>query len=109
MENISVEAVKARLDAGEKLNLVDVREPHEHAEFNIGGLLLPLGKVQMLQVEEIEDLKQQEVVCYCRSGNRSMMAGSFLASKAVQTKVLFYPATAKNHFCYFLTVYLYNS
>jgi rhodanese-related sulfurtransferase len=78
MENISVEAVKARLDAGEKLNLVDVREPHEHAEFNIGGLLLPLGKVQMLQVEEIEDLKQQEVVCYCRSGNRSMMAGMML-------------------------------
>jgi rhodanese-related sulfurtransferase len=78
MENISAEAVKARLDAGEKLNLVDVREPHEHAEFNIGGLLLPLGKVQMLQVEEIEDLRQQEVICYCRSGNRSGMAGMML-------------------------------
>jgi rhodanese-related sulfurtransferase len=78
MENITAEAVKARLDAGEKLNLVDVREPHEHAEFNIGGLLLPLGKVQMLQVEEIEDLRKEEVICYCRSGNRSGMAAMML-------------------------------
>jgi rhodanese-related sulfurtransferase len=78
MNNITAEEVKARLDAGEKLNLVDVREPHEHADFNIGGLLIPLGKVQMLQVEEIEDLKGEEVICYCRSGNRSMMAGMML-------------------------------
>jgi rhodanese-related sulfurtransferase len=78
MNNITAEEVKARLDAGEKLNLVDVREPHEHADFNIGGLLIPLGKVQMLQVEEIEDLKGEEVICYCRSGNRSGMAGMML-------------------------------
>lgn len=78
MENITAEAVKARLDAGEKLNLVDVREPHEHAEFNIGGVLLPLGKVQMLQVEEIDDLRNEEVICYCRSGNRSGMAAMML-------------------------------
>ncbi len=78
MNNITANEVKARLDAGEKLNLVDVREPHEHAEFNIGGLLIPLGKVQMLQVEEIEDLKGEEVICYCRSGNRSGMAGMML-------------------------------
>jgi len=78
MENVSAEAIKARLDAGEKLNLVDVREPHEHAEFNIGGLLLPLGKVQTMQIEEIEDLRQQEVICYCRSGNRSGMAALVL-------------------------------
>ncbi len=78
MNNISVTALKARMDAGEKLNLVDVREPHEHAEFNIGGLLIPLGKVQMLQVEELEELKEEEVICYCRSGNRSMVAATML-------------------------------
>jgi rhodanese-related sulfurtransferase len=78
MNNITAEEVKSRLDAGENLHLVDVREPHEHAEFNIGGILLPLGKVQMLQVEDIEDLKAEEVICYCRSGNRSMMAGMML-------------------------------
>ena len=37
MKTITVEAVKARIDAGEKLLLLDVREPHEHADFNIGG------------------------------------------------------------------------
>ncbi len=78
MTNITAEEVKARVDAGEKLNLVDVREPHEHAEFNIGGLLLPLGKVQSMQVEEIDDLRKDEIICYCRSGNRSMQAAMVL-------------------------------
>ena len=35
MTNTSAEEIKARLDAGEKINLIDVREPHENAEFNI--------------------------------------------------------------------------
>ena len=74
MNTITVEEVKARLDAGEKLNIVDVREPHENAEFNIGGVLLPLGKVQTMQIEDIEDLKDEEVIVYCRSGNRSGQA-----------------------------------
>jgi rhodanese-related sulfurtransferase len=74
MQTITVEALKAKIDAGEKVNLVDVREPHENAEFNIGGILLPLGKVQTMQVEEIEDLKDEEVFFYCRSGNRSGQA-----------------------------------
>jgi len=74
MENITVEEVKKRMDAGEKLNLVDVREPYENAEFNIGGVLLPLGDIQAMAVDEIEDLKEEEVICYCRSGNRSGQA-----------------------------------
>lgn len=78
MNNITAEEVKSRLDAGEQLNLVDVREPHEHADFNIGGILLPLGKVQTMQTEDIDDLKNEELICYCRSGNRSMMAGMML-------------------------------
>jgi rhodanese-related sulfurtransferase len=78
MENITVEEVKKRLDAGEHLNFVDVREPYENAEFNIGGVLLPLGQIQTMQIEEIEDLKDKEVIFYCRSGNRSGQAGMFL-------------------------------
>ncbi|MCX6211320.1 MAG: rhodanese-like domain-containing protein [Bacteroidetes bacterium] len=74
MQTITVEALKAKLDAGEKLNLVDVREPHEHAAFNIGGILLPLGQVQSLQIDAIEDLKEEIVYVYCRSGNRSGQA-----------------------------------
>jgi rhodanese-related sulfurtransferase len=74
MNVITVEALKARLDAGEQLNLLDVREPNENAEFNIGGILLPLGKIQTMQVEDIEDLRTKEVIVYCRSGNRSGQA-----------------------------------
>ena len=78
MKNISVQEVKARLQAGEQLHLVDVREPDEHAAFNIGGTLLPLGKIQSMQADDIEDLKNDEVILYCRSGNRSGQAAMFL-------------------------------
>ena len=74
MKTISVEALKAKMDAGEKINLVDVREPHEHEAFNIGGILLPLGKVQGLETDDIDDLKNETVYVYCRSGNRSGQA-----------------------------------
>ncbi|MDR3714041.1 MAG: rhodanese-like domain-containing protein [Puia sp.] len=74
MQVISVDELKARIDAGEELLLLDVREPAENADFNIGGVLLPLGRVQTLQVDDIEDWKDKEVICYCRSGNRSGQA-----------------------------------
>ena len=74
MQMISIDELKARLDAGEKLNLVDVREPDERAEFNIGGTFLPLGQIVTMQTDDIDDLKNEEVICYCRSGNRSMQA-----------------------------------
>jgi rhodanese-related sulfurtransferase len=78
MENITVEEVKRRMDAGEELHLVDVREPYENADFNIGGILLPLGEIRSMQIDEIEDLKDKEVILYCRSGNRSAQAAMFL-------------------------------
>jgi rhodanese-related sulfurtransferase len=78
MTVITADDVKFRLDSGEKLNLIDVREPHENAEFNIGGQLLPLGKVQTMQIEDIEELKNEEVIVYCRSGNRSGQAALML-------------------------------
>ena len=78
MQTISVEELKERMDAGEKLNIIDVREPHEYAEFNIGAKLIPLGKIQTMQIDEIEDLKDEEVIIHCRSGQRSMMACMFL-------------------------------
>lgn len=74
MQTITVEELKAKIDAGEPLHLVDVREPHENAEFNIGGILLPLGKVQTMQTDDIDDLKNEKVYVYCRSGNRSGQA-----------------------------------
>ncbi|MGN7819136.1 rhodanese-like domain-containing protein [Chitinophaga varians] len=74
MQNITKEELKQRMDNGEQLNILDVREPHERAEFNIGGFHIPLGLVQAMQVDEIEHLKDEEVIVYCRSGNRSGQA-----------------------------------
>ena len=84
MEPITVDEVKRRMDKGEKLHLVDVREPHENADFNIGGILLPLGMIQTMQIDEIEDLKDEEVIFYCRSGNRSGQAAMFLEAMGFQ-------------------------
>ena len=74
MINITTEELKQRMDDGEKINLVDVREPDEHAAFNIGGEFIPLGKIQSMQTEELDDLKNEEIIFYCRSGNRSGQA-----------------------------------
>ncbi len=78
MTNISPQEVKERLEKGEKLHLVDVRQPEETAEYNIGGIALPLGDIQNMQIDDIEDLKNEEVILYCRSGNRSGIAAQIL-------------------------------
>jgi rhodanese-related sulfurtransferase len=74
MKIITVEEVKNRLDAGESLNLLDVREQDERDEFNIGGRFLPVGRIRLFETASIEDWKNQEVIVYCRSGNRSGQA-----------------------------------
>jgi rhodanese-related sulfurtransferase len=80
MKTIDVSSLKSRMDAGEALHLVDVREPAEHDEFNIGGMLLPLGNIRMGEIDAIENLKDKEVYLYCRSGNRSGQAALILES-----------------------------
>ncbi len=80
MTTISIEELQNRLNAGEKLNILDVREPHENSEFNIGGVLLPLGQIQSMQLDEIENWKEDEIIVYCRSGNRSGQACLILAA-----------------------------
>jgi rhodanese-related sulfurtransferase len=78
MQLITTTELKDRISKGEKLNLVDVREPSEHSEFNIGGLLIPLGKIQAMEVDQLDALKDQELILYCRSGNRSGQACQIL-------------------------------
>jgi len=84
MENITVVELNERRNAGEEIHLIDVREPHEHEDFNIGGILLPLGMIQSMQIDEIEDLREKEIILYCRSGNRSGQAAMFLESMGFQ-------------------------
>ncbi len=87
MNTITVEELKKRLDDGEIVHLLDVREDHERAEYNIGGVHIPIGKVQAMQVDEIENWKDDEVVVYCRSGNRSGMASMFLQQMGFKNPV----------------------
>jgi rhodanese-related sulfurtransferase len=75
---MTVGELKARMDAGESLLILDVREPDEYAEANIGAKLLPLGQIQSMQIDEIEDWKDKEVIIHCRSGKRSLTACLFL-------------------------------
>lgn len=78
MQNITVEQLKARIDAGEKLHVLDVREPSEYNEYNLGAKLLPLGKIQSMQTDEIDDWKDEEVIVHCRSGQRSLTAAQYM-------------------------------
>jgi rhodanese-related sulfurtransferase len=78
MKTINVAELNQKLKNGEKLHLVDVREIFEHDEFNIGGILLPLGEIRMGDTEKIDHLKDEEVFLYCRSGNRSGQAALIL-------------------------------
>lgn len=78
MQEITVEEVKKRLDNGEKLHIIDVREPDEYKEYNIGGRLIPLGNITAMQLDELEDLKEEELIIHCRSGKRSLQACLFL-------------------------------
>jgi rhodanese-related sulfurtransferase len=78
MQTITCRELKSKLDNNENVHLLDVREPEEHTQFNIGGKLLPLGHIMSMQTDDIEDLKKEEVICYCRSGNRSMQASLML-------------------------------
>jgi len=77
MEDINNEELKQRIAASESLNIIDVRETWEHEEQNIGGNNIPLGTLPH-RLTEIESLKDQELIVYCRSGNRSGQAQRYL-------------------------------
>ena len=80
---ISVREVKERLDRGDQLLLVDVREPHEHAICHIqGAVFVPMGSIpanlQKLDVDE-------DVICFCHHGMRSFDVANWLRSQGVKS------------------------
>ena len=78
MTEISAQELKARItNADVSFLLIDVREKIEYHTYNIGGLHIPLGKLQ----ESIEDLPedlQQEIIVVCQKGIRSRTAQTVL-------------------------------
>jgi len=78
MKTIQVHELNKKLQTGENIHRVDVRESFEHDALNIGGILLPLGDISMGDTQKIDHLKDEEVYLYCRSGNRSGQAALIL-------------------------------
>jgi rhodanese-related sulfurtransferase len=77
MKEISVTELKALLDSGADIQLIDVREPAEFESAQIGGELIPLGTLPQ-NVDKIS--KDKQVIVHCRSGKRSANAIMFLES-----------------------------
>lgn len=78
MIDISVEDLKVKLDNKEEFVFIDVREPFEYEEFNLGAKLIPLGTLPGA-LNDLEEYKEQEIIVHCRSGARSGNAKEFLA------------------------------
>ena len=70
--DITVEELKQRMDAGEDLFIIDVREIHEYEEFNIGAETVPM------RMYDFDDDKDREIIVHCRSGVRSNTAKAIL-------------------------------
>jgi adenylyltransferase/sulfurtransferase len=71
-EEITATELKARLDRGDDIQIIDVREPHEYEIARIPGTkLIPLGQV-VNRMNEIDPAR--ETVCHCKAGVRSAKA-----------------------------------
>ncbi|MBB6612616.1 rhodanese-like domain-containing protein [Pontibacter sp. Tf4] len=76
--DITAEELKERLNKGETPVIIDVREDWEYQESNIAGSQnIPLGTLPQ-RLDDLEDLKEQEVIVHCKSGARSATAKAFL-------------------------------
>jgi molybdopterin/thiamine biosynthesis adenylyltransferase/rhodanese-related sulfurtransferase len=76
ISQISVKELKQRLDHGDNLFILDVREPFEYQIAQIGGHLIPLGDLPK-RLNELDTAR--EIVVQCKSGGRSQRAAEFLA------------------------------
>src|SRR5437016_2851501 len=82
---VSVQDVKRRLDAGEKLHLIDVREPHEYALARIEGSdLIPMrsvpGELQTLEARSDDGT----LIVYCHHGVRSLSVVDWLRNQGLE-------------------------
>lgn len=78
MKSITSTELQQLITDKKDIQLIDVREPEEHEEFNIGGELIPLGEIG-LHLDKIE--KDKPVIVYCRKGIRSQFAIQKLQDK----------------------------
>jgi adenylyltransferase/sulfurtransferase len=72
---ITAQELKQRLDAGEDLFILDVREPHEYQSANLGGTLIPMNDLPQ-RLGELD--REREIVVHCHAGVRSQRVAEFL-------------------------------
>ncbi|MFZ1699226.1 MAG: rhodanese-like domain-containing protein [Pyrinomonadaceae bacterium] len=85
MNEITALELKARMDAGEDIQLIDVRQPDEYAFARIeGAKLIPLGEIPSRK-GEIDETR--ETVVHCKMGGRSARAIEFLQQSGFDGKL----------------------
>ena len=78
MQEITATELKAKMDAGEDVQLIDVRQPDEYAFAKIeGAKLIPLGDI-IKRMDELDPTR--ELILPCKAGGRSATALQALQS-----------------------------
>ena len=80
MTEITPKELKDRIDKGEDVFVLDVREEWEYEESNIGMKLFPLGEIP-IRLDELEPRREQEIIVHCKTGKRGNQARKFLISR----------------------------
>ena len=86
MEEITVQSLKEKIDHQNNFLLLDVREPFEQYQSKIdidNSMLIPVGELTE-RIDELENHKDNEIICLCRSGGRSAQACKFLQKKGFE-------------------------
>lgn len=85
MNSISAHDLKKKLEKDEEILLIDVREPFENKEYNIGGALIPMNSV----FENLSSIpKDKPVIIYCAKGIRSAIVIQRLEEKFGYTNLI---------------------
>src|SRR5687768_6350886 len=85
MQEITATELKEKLDNGEDIQLIDVRQPDEYAYAKIpGAKLIPLGEI-INRMDELDETK--EIVLQCKMGGRSAQAIQFLTRAGFKGKM----------------------
>jgi rhodanese-related sulfurtransferase len=86
MNQIDAATLQQRIQNGEVLNLLDVREAIEYYTFNIGGVNIPVSKLKE-NIKSISYNKTDEIIVICSAGIRSEASQSILTDLGYQNVV----------------------
>lgn len=78
MTLISAEQLRNKLQSDHSPVIIDVREPWEFEEKNLGAINIPLNELPQ-KIEELDYCRDQEVIVHCQSGKRSNIAMKYLS------------------------------